>query len=61
MNPEIERRIDARESWTHRECIGLAAEFSTKPRYVIALVHARGKRYIDNEHDSKPDPDKFGS
>jgi hypothetical protein len=30
--------------------VGLAAEFNTKPRYVVALVHARGKTYIDSEN-----------
>lgn len=42
-----------KEAWTHGECVGLASEFNTKPRYVIALVHAMGRTYIDSELDNQ--------
>lgn len=47
MNDELERRIDEKDVWTFRDCLGLASEFSTKTRFVVATVLARGKEYID--------------
>jgi hypothetical protein len=49
MNPELERRIDAQDAWTFRECLALAAEFDTKTRLVVALVMMKGKRYSDTD------------
>ena len=49
MNAELERRIDARDAWTFPECLGLAAEFNTKVRLVVALVMMKGKRYSDGD------------
>ncbi|HIG40142.1 MAG: hypothetical protein ABGY96_14015 [bacterium] len=47
MNDELERRIDEKDVWTFKDCLGLASEFSTKTRFVVATVLARGKEYID--------------
>jgi hypothetical protein len=47
MNGELERRINEKEQWTFRECLGLASEFKTKTRFVVAMVLAQGKQYID--------------
>ena len=49
MNPELEKRIDAKDTWSFRECVGLASEFNLKPRYVIAFILSKGKNYIDHE------------
>ena len=49
MNPALEARIETKEVWTFKECLGLAAEFNTKTRFVIAMVLAQGKNYIDGE------------
>lgn len=49
MSPELVRRVEAQEAWTFRECLGLAAEFNTKVRLVVALVMMKGKRYSDGE------------
>ena len=50
---ELEQRIAAKESWTFKECLGLAAEFSVKTRMVIIMVLAQGKNYVDtSETDS---------
>jgi hypothetical protein len=47
MNGELERRINEKESWTFKECLGLASEFKTKTRFIVAMVLAQGKNYID--------------
>ncbi|MEZ5561034.1 MAG: hypothetical protein R3E86_21135 [Pseudomonadales bacterium] len=47
MNIELEKRIDAQDAWTFRECLALASEFNTKTRFVVALVMMKGKRYSD--------------
>jgi hypothetical protein len=52
VSPELLRRIEAQEAWTFRECLGLAAEFNTKVRLVVALVMMKGKRYSDGEAGS---------
>jgi len=49
MNEELEKRIDAQEVWTFRECLGLAVDFGIKTRMVIALVLMKGKQYVDQE------------
>jgi len=49
LNPELVRRIEAQEAWTFQQCLGLAAEFNTKVRLVVALVMMKGKRYSDGE------------
>ena len=49
MNPRLEERIEAHDTWTFQECVGLAAEFNMKTRAVIALVMMKGKTYVDNE------------
>ncbi|MDG2072639.1 MAG: hypothetical protein P8J55_13170 [Pseudomonadales bacterium] len=38
---------DAKNAWTFKECLGLAAEFNVKTRMVILLVLAQGKTYTD--------------
>ncbi len=52
MNNELERRIDEKDVWTFKDCLGLASEFSTKTRFVVAMVLARGKDYIDGDFGS---------
>jgi hypothetical protein len=49
LNAELVRRIEAQEAWTFQECLGLAAEFGTKVRLVVALVMMKGKRYSDGD------------
>jgi len=49
VSPELVRRIEAQDTWTFRECLGLAAEFNTKVRLVVALVMMKGKQYCDGE------------
>ena len=49
MNGELERRINEKEQWTFRECLGLASEFKTKTRFVVAMVLAQGKNYLDGD------------
>ena len=50
---KLEQRIAEKESWTFRECAGLAAELNVKTRMVILMVHQLGKTYIDSEIDSE--------
>ncbi|MBT7335782.1 MAG: hypothetical protein HN856_15490 [Gammaproteobacteria bacterium] len=49
MNAELRRRIDQKDRWTFKECLGLAADFDVKVRFVIALVLSEGKTYTDGE------------
>ena len=49
---KLEQRIAEKESWTFRECVGLAAELNIKTRMVILMVHQLGKTYIDSERDT---------
>jgi hypothetical protein len=52
MNGELERRINEKDQWTFRECLGLASEFKTKTRFVVAMVLAQGKNYVDGDDSS---------
>ena len=52
MNDELERRINEKDQWTFKECLGLASEFSTKTRFIVAMVLAQGKIYIDGSDSS---------
>jgi hypothetical protein len=52
MNNELERRINEKDQWTFRECLGLASEFQTKTRFVVAMVLAQGKNYLDGDDSS---------
>ena len=47
--PSLEQRIAEKDEWTFKECLGLAAEYHTKPRFVIVKVMAMGKRYKDTD------------
>jgi len=47
MNEELKKRISEQDTWTFKECLGLAAEFNLKTRYVIVMVLAQGKNYAD--------------
>jgi hypothetical protein len=47
MEPTLEERIDEKDIWTFRECLGLASEFNVKVRMVVVIVLARGKNYVD--------------
>ena len=49
MNDELDRRIREQEVWTFKECLGLAAEFNLKTRFVIVAVLAAGKDYVDGD------------
>jgi hypothetical protein len=49
----LEQRIDQQETWTFKECLGLAAEYNVKVRVVVVTVLARGKNY--NDGDAKTD------
>ena len=52
MNDELEKRINEKDQWTFRECLGLASEFKTKTRFIVAMVLAQGKQYIDGDESS---------
>jgi hypothetical protein len=52
MNGELERRINEKDQWTFRECLGLASEFKTKTRFVVTMVLAQGKNYVDGDDSS---------
>ena len=54
---ELEDRIAAKDSWSFKECLALAAEFGVKTRMVILLVHSHGKTYIDSEEAQRDDLD----
>ena len=58
MNPELIKRINAREVWTFQDCLGLGAEFNVKPRFVITLVLAQGKQYYEILPDKSTKSDK---
>ncbi|MDH3643374.1 MAG: hypothetical protein OES38_14825 [Gammaproteobacteria bacterium] len=47
MRLTLEQRIDQQDTWTFRECLGLAAEYNVKVRMVVVTVLARGKNYVD--------------
>ena len=47
MYEELEKIINQQESWTFKECLGLAAEHGVRTRLVVALVLACGKNYVD--------------
>jgi hypothetical protein len=49
MEFTLEERIDQKDTWTFRECLGLAAEFNVKVRAVVVTVLARGKNYVDGD------------
>ena len=53
MDPKLKARIEEKEDWTFRECVGLASEFNLKPRYIIGFVLSLGKNYIDTESSSE--------
>ena len=54
MQEELEERIRGQEVWTFKECVGLAAEYNLKTRFVIAMVLATGKDYVDVEPGDRP-------
>ena len=54
MNKELEKRIDEQDTWTFKECLALAAEFNIKTRYVVVMVMARGKNYVDGNLGQQP-------
>ena len=49
MEFTLEERIDQKDTWTFRECLGLATEFNVKVREVVVKVLARGKNYVDGD------------
>ena len=49
MELTIEERIDQQDSWSFRQCLGLASDFDVKVRMVVVMVLARGKNYVDGE------------
>jgi len=49
MQQPLQQRIDEQEVWTFAECLGLATDYSTKVRMVIASVYARGKTYVERD------------
>ena len=49
MPESLTERIDAKETWTFAQCLGLASEYNVKVRVVIATVFARGKQYEESE------------
>ncbi len=60
MNDSLNSRIDSQDEWTFAECLGLAAQFNLKVRFVIAMVFSRGKRYIDDAAYQRPARDTDG-
>lgn len=55
MNDDLESRIQEKEIWTFKECLGLAAELNLKTRVVVATVLAAGKDYVDGEPPTPTD------
>ena len=55
MALSLEERIDTQDTWTFRECLGLAAELNVKVRVVVATVFARGKNYVDHDQTNEDD------
>ena len=51
MSPKLslQERIDQQDTWTFRECLGLASELNIKVRVVVVTVLARGKNYVDGK------------
>ena len=49
MKLTLDQRIDQKDTWTFRECVGLASEFNVKVRVVVVNVFARGKNYVDGK------------
>lgn len=49
MQQSLEQRIDQQETWTFKQCLGLATELNIKVRVVVATVLARGKRYVETD------------
>ena len=49
MNDELRKRISEKDVWTFKDCLGLASEFSTKTRFVVAMVLEQGKNYVDGD------------
>ena len=49
MNDTLEDRIEKQEEWTFTEVLSLSVEFGIKPRMIISLLFASGKRYVDGE------------
>ena len=49
MDKTLQQRINEQEVWTFKECLGLAADYGTKVRMVIASVYACGKTYIERD------------
>ncbi len=43
----LPERIAEQDEWTFDECLGLAAEFNVKVRFVIAMVFSQGRSYLD--------------
>ena len=58
MADTLENRIETQEEWTFTEVLGLSAEFGIKPRMIISMMFASGKRYVDGE--SLPSADTQG-
>jgi hypothetical protein len=52
VNQDLQARIAEQEVWTFKECLGLGALFNVKPRFVIAMVLAQGKDYVDGDKPS---------
>ena len=55
IQEELEKRIAGQETWTFKECLALAAEYNLKTRFVVALVMARGKNYVDGNLGRLPE------
>lgn len=49
MNSNLVARVNEQDDWTFQEVLGLAADFNLKPRFIIAVILANGKNYIDGE------------
>ena len=62
MEKTLEQRIDEQDVWTFAECTGLAADYGTKVRMVIASVYARGKTYVERDlvNNNQPETQKSG-
>ncbi|MDG2070602.1 MAG: hypothetical protein P8J55_02470 [Pseudomonadales bacterium] len=50
---DLEQRIATQESWTFKECLGLADEFGVKTRMVILTVFCQGKNYVDTSEQDE--------
>ncbi len=61
MDPELKTRIESQDVWTFPECLALAAEFGTKPRFIVAMIMMLGRNYVDGKSGSYSNGSEAGT